>query len=113
MQVLRVTRSRLHRVGCDAVRVWSRLAALHDDAGVSQFRGDQSGRRVPEPMRCACSSSSSAALDDPRVDAARYGPALGRAPIAASSLSLSKDELETVRPGLTTSEIHLWRRARS
>jgi hypothetical protein len=62
-------------VGCDAVRVWSRLAALHDDqtyrsAAVikadAAYRADAS--RVLEQL--------STALDDPRVDAARYGLAL-------------------------------------
>jgi hypothetical protein len=63
-------------VGCDAVRVWSRLAALHDDQAYRSsavIKADAAYRA--DALRML--EQLSAALDDPRVDAARYGLALG------------------------------------
>jgi hypothetical protein len=62
-------------VGCDAVRVWSRLAALHDDQAyrsAAVIKADAAYRAVA--MRTL--EQLSTALDDPRLDAARYGLAL-------------------------------------
>ena len=62
-------------VGCDAVRVWSRLAALHDDEAYRSsavIKADAAYRA--DALRML--EQLSAALDDPRVDAARYGLAL-------------------------------------
>lgn len=62
-------------VGCDAVRVWSRLAALHDDEAYRSsavIKADAAYRA--DALRML--EQLSTALDDPRVDAARYGLAL-------------------------------------
>ena len=62
-------------VGCDAVRVWSRLAALHDDQAYRSsavIKADAAYRA--DALRML--EQLSTALDDPRVDAARYGLAL-------------------------------------
>jgi uncharacterized protein YyaL (SSP411 family) len=62
-------------VGCDAVRVWSRLAALHDDQAyrsAAVIKADAAYRAVA--MRTL--EQLSTALADPRLDAARYGLAL-------------------------------------
>jgi hypothetical protein len=62
-------------VGCDAVRVWSRLAALHDDQAYRSsavIKADAAYRA--DALRML--EQLSPALDDPRVDAARYGLAL-------------------------------------
>jgi uncharacterized protein YyaL (SSP411 family) len=75
MQVLRVYPQQDFTVGCDAVRVWSRLAALHDDEAYRSsavIKGDAAYRA--DALRML--EQLSTALDDPRVDAARYGLAL-------------------------------------
>ena len=62
-------------VGCDAVRVWSRLAVLHDDQtyrSAAVIKADAAYRSDAVRML----EQLSTALDDPRVDAARYGLAL-------------------------------------
>jgi hypothetical protein len=62
-------------VGCDAVRVWSRLAVLHDDQAYRSsavIKADAAYRA--DALRML--ERLSTALDDPRVDAARYGLAL-------------------------------------
>jgi hypothetical protein len=62
-------------VGCDAVRVWSRLAALHDDEAYRSsavIKADAAYRA--DALRML--EQLATALDDPRVDAARYGLAL-------------------------------------
>jgi hypothetical protein len=65
-------------VGCDAVRVWSRLAVLHDDQAYRSsavIKADAAYRA--DALRML--EQLSTALDDPRVDAARYGLALDEA----------------------------------
>jgi hypothetical protein len=62
-------------VGCDAVRVWSRLAALHDDEAYRSsavIKADAAYR--DDALRML--EQLSTALDDPSVDAGRYGLAL-------------------------------------
>ena len=74
-ELMQVPRPDDYVAGCEAVRVLSRLATLHDDEAYrsaavikadAAYRADAS--RLLEEL--------SRALDDPRVDAARYGLAL-------------------------------------
>jgi hypothetical protein len=62
-------------VSCDAVRVWSRLAALHDDEAYRSsavIKADAAYRA--EALRML--EQLTTALDDPRLDVGRYGLAL-------------------------------------